>query len=301
MNSEGYPFQGIGDVRKDRYLGSLTSHCKNLGNEIIVYTHIKNLEELEQLKSTHNLDNLTIKLLELTDMKLHKEINEVRERFFNEDLNGRGPEIMWGKFDVLEKELDGCDQIFWLDVGLQHAGIFPWMYCELYNDKEKYHDSVKNGSLPYWNDKQQTQYNFNLLFNKTLFDKIKEITTDKMFVITTPSPQTKYDKFIECGITDKMQDPYLIAGMFGGNKNKMKEFIDSFWIYANKVIENDFLVTEEAIMKLAFDNTSFENFIPFTFDVHATNEHDPYHFEIWEQSKNPFKPLYMIWHDMLNY
>ena len=98
-----------------------------------------------------------------------------------------------------------------------------------------------------------------------------------------------------------MQGPYLIAGMFGGNKNKMKEFIDSFWIYANKVIENDFLVTEEAIMKLAFDNTSFENFIPFTFDVHATNEHDPYHFEIWEQSKNPFKPLYMIWHDMLNY
>jgi len=165
MDSEGYPFQGMGAVRKDRYLGSLIAHCRNLGNEIIVYTHNKNLKELEQLKSTHNLDNLTIKLLELTDMKLHKEINEVRERFFNEDLNGRGPEIMWGKFDIIERESNNCDRIYWIDCGLQHPGIFPWRYSGRYNKIEDHSGNSFNWWLDY------NTFNFAPIFNETLIKK----------------------------------------------------------------------------------------------------------------------------------
>lgn len=301
MDVEGYPFQGALPVRKSRYLGSITSHCKYLGNEIIVYTHQKSLAELEEIKQEHNLDNLTIKLLELTDMKLHKQIKEVRDRFFDESLNGRGTEILWGKFDILEREINDCDQIFWLDAGLQHPGIFPWMYNLLYFDKEKYHDPCKDGSPPLFFNIPQTQYNFSPFFNKTLIDKIKEINKDKMFVLTTPAPQTSCTKFTQTGIVDSLTSPYLIAGMFGGNVEKMRVFIDNFWLFANKALENDFLVTEEAVMKLAFDYTPKENFNTFHFDVHATHEHDSFHFEIWEPHKDPLKPLYMVWHDMLNY
>jgi len=295
MDSEGYPYQGAPVVRKERYLGSLKSHCKNLGHEVIVYTHSKNLEEVEKLKNDYNLTNLTIKLLELNEVKLHYEINEVRERFFNEGLNGRGPEIMWGKFDIIERESEDCDQIYWVDCGLQHPGIFPWMYSNKYNKVEDHHGDPFN----WWADYEV--FNFPSIFNETLINKIKEITTNKMFVISTPSPQTNYSQFTEKGIVDNIKDPYLIAGMFGGNVGVVKEFANNFWYYANEVIKHDFLVTEESIMKMAFDLINKEQIITFSFDVHATQGHDKYHFQLWDESWNELKPLYMVWHNILNF
>jgi len=295
MNSEGYPYQGASIVRKERYLGSLKSHCQNLGHEIIVYTHFKNLEEVEKLKNDYNLDNLTIKLLELNEVKLHNSINKVRERFFNEGLNGRGPEIMWGKFDIIERESEDCNQIYWVDCGLQHPGIFPWMYSTKYNKVEDHHGDPFN----WWADYEV--FNFPTLFNETLINKLKSITNDKMFVISTPSPQTNYSQFTERGIVDNVVGPYLIAGMFGGNVNVVKEFTNNFWHYANEVIKHDFLVTEESIMKMAFDLVDKEKIITFSFDVHATQGHDKYHFQLWDESWNELKPLYMVWHDILKY
>jgi hypothetical protein len=295
MDSEGYPFQGIGSIRKERYLGSLKSHCKNLGQEIIVYTHSKNLNEVQKLKDDYNLNNLTIKLLELSEVKLHSSINEVRERFFNEGLNGRGPEIMWGKFDVIERELNDCNQIYWVDCGLQHPGIFPWRYSGKYNKIEEHNGN----SFNWWAD--YDVFNFAPIFNENLINKLNEITTNKLFVITTPNPQINHSQFIETGIIDNITSPYLIAGMFGGNTNIVKEFVDNFWGYASKILERDFLVTEEAIMKLAFDNINKEKIITFSFDVHATQGHDKYHFEMWDESWNELKPLYMVWHDIINY
>ena len=301
MDVNGYPFQGASSARKDRYLGSLISHCKNLGHEIICYTHQKNYQELIDLKDKNNLVNLKIKLLELTDMKLHKEINKCRENFFNTDLDGRGPEIMWGKFDILEKEIEDTNQIYWLDVGLQHPGIFPWMYCVPYHDKS-FHD-LSDGRLPYWNHIQQTQYNFGLIFNDKLINKLFEITKDKMFVITTNNPQTSYNDWFLKGIVNHNINtgPFLIAGMFGGNSDVVQNFINNFWYYAKKAIENDFLVTEESIMKVVYDSMEKNLFLPFDFSTHQSGTNIDYHFEIWKNNDDGPKPLYMIWHDILNY
>jgi hypothetical protein len=301
MDVNGYPFQGAISARKDRYLGSLTSHCKNLGREIICYTHQINLNELEELKQTHNLENLTIKLLELTDMKLHSGINECREKHFNTDLDGRGPEIMWGKFDIMEREMVDADQIYWLDVGLQNPSIFPWMYCIPYHDPS-FHD-LSDGRPPYWNHIQQTQYNFGLLFNENLMDKIESITKDKIFVISTNNPQTSYGQWQSHNIIDYdvYRGPYLIAGMFGGDVNNVRQFINQFWYFANKALDNDFLVTEESIMKVAYDSLNKELFLPFDFSTHQNGTNIDYHFEIWKDNNDGPKPLYMIWHDILNY
>jgi hypothetical protein len=301
MDVDGYPFQGSIAARKDRYLGSLISHCKNLGREIICYTHKKSLHELENLKELHNLENLTIKILELTDMKLHKGIHKCREIFFDTDLDGRGSEIMWGKFDVLERELDGTEQIFWLDVGLQHPGIFPWMYCTPYHDRS-FHD-LSDGRPPYWTHIQQTQYDFGLIFNKKLMDKLQEITKNKIFFISTNNPQTSYGQWQLHNIIDYdvYRGPYLIAGMFGGNSNILKQFINKFWFFANKAIENNFLVTEESIMKVVYDSLEKDIFLTFDFSTHQSGTNIDYHFEIWKDDKDGPKPLYMIWHDILNF
>lgn len=301
MDVNGYPFQGANSSRKDRYLGSLTSHCKNLGREIICYTHQKNLQELLILKQTHNLENLTIKLLELTEMKLHKKIDKCREKHFNTDLDGRGPEIMWGKFDVIEREIEGANQIYWIDVGLQHPGIFPWMYCVPYHDK-KFHD-LRNGEPPYWNHIQQTQYDFGLLFNKNLMDKLEFITRNKMFVISTNNPQTSYGEWSDKKIVDYDVNigPFLIAGMFGGSSDIIKNFINKFWYYAEKAVENEFLVTEESIMKVVYESMDKDLFLPLNFSTHQNGTNIDYHFEMWKDDNDGPKPLYMIWHDILNY
>lgn len=41
--------------------------------------------------------------------------------------------------------------------------------------------------------------------------------------------------------------------------------------------------------------------LPFMFGIYQTNEHDQYHFELWNESFNKPKPLYMVWHDIMNY
>ena len=60
MDVNGYPFQGSSNVRKPRYIGSLISHCKNINSPIICYTHTKNLQELDDIKSKYKLNNLEI-------------------------------------------------------------------------------------------------------------------------------------------------------------------------------------------------------------------------------------------------
>jgi hypothetical protein len=89
--------------------------------------------------------------------------------------------------------------------------------------------------------------------------------------------------------------------MFGVNVDIVKEFTNNFWYYANEVIKHDFLVTEESIMKMAFDLVNKEKIITFSFDVHATQGHDKYHFQLWDESWNELKPLYMVWHNILKY
>lgn len=295
MDVHGYPYQGADPVRKTRYLGSLISHCQGINFPIICYTHKINESELLRLKEENNLQNLEIKILELNEVKFHKEISSIRDKNFNTDLNGRGPEIMWGKFQAMEKELDDCDRIYWVDCGLQHPGIFPWMYCLPYGDK-KFHTNV---TRPYWADCEITQYNFTKLFNTKIFEKLNGISQGKIVTLGCTSPLIGYEfksKGIDVG---EIVAPYPIGGMIGGDSKKFKKYLESFWGTCQKVIEKGFLCTEEAIMKVAHDINK-DIMITFTFGAYQTNEHDQYHFEVWDQSWNKPKPLYMVWNDILN-
>ena len=296
MDVEGYPFQGTRGSLKTRYLGSLISHCRGIKLPIVCYTHKKNEQELLDLKNEYNLDNLEIKILELYDMKYHKEISRIRDINFDNDLSGRGPEIMWGKFQAVEQELEGFDRVYWIDCGLQHPGIFPWMYCVPYGDK-KYHIGVQQ---PVWANCEITQYDFTKLLNTDIFNKLNNICEGKIATLCSTSPQIGYP-YGENGIETKpILSPYPIGGMIGGDTEQFKKYLNSFWETCEKVLEKNVLCTEEAIMKVAHDENS-EIMIPFTFGVYQTNEHDSYHFELWNENTNKPKPLYMVWHDIINY
>jgi len=291
MDCQGTPFRGVGEGRKDRYLGSIKAHCENLNYPIICYTHQRSYDELKHLKDTYNLNNLQIKIMELYDMKLHKEINKVRENTSIVEDDGRGTEILWGKLDVLEKELNDCDFIYWIDAGLQHPGIFPWRYSKKYNKIEDHKESI-----PYWWTEYDV-YNFKELLNKKTIDILNNLCKNKVCFLTSNNPQVSYHIYENIGA---LLPPYPIGGFFGGDSKKLKKFIELYWDFCYTLLSNDKLATEEVVMKYCYDKLTENEKINFIFEYHAVGEHDEYHFEEWNENKNP-KPLYMVWKDILNY
>jgi hypothetical protein len=295
MDSNGYPFQGSSNIRKPRYLGSLIAHCKNIDLPVVCYTHNRNLQELEDVKLQYNLNNLEIKVLELSEIKLHDKINVVRSRNFTTDLDGRGPEIMWGKFDVLERELDGFDKVYWVDCGLQHPGIFPWRYCKQYNSIEDH----KNLSNQWWSE--YDSYDFGKIFNTKIFDNLNKVCDNKICLLTSLSPQISYPFYSKGMIDHNFISPYPVGGLIGGDVKILKKYINMFWEFADSVLDYDFICTEEGIMKAVYDKMELNEIHNLTFSAYASGEHDEYHFSMWDiNSINP-KPLYMVWNDILNF
>lgn len=301
MDAEGLPFQGANPSRKYRYIGSLIAYCQNLHLPIVCYTHEKSINELQEIKTQYNLTNLELKILELADIKYHKEINKIRysnlERYIPE-LDGRGCEIMWGKFDVVERELTDCDRVYWLDVGMQHPGLLTWGYAKIYNKAEDHQgDKLKSWWTLY------DVYNFPDFFNYKIFNKLNDITLNKVCFIVSNKAQISYP-FQQLGITSHpFTDPYPVGAMFGGDTKTVQLFIDKCWNYIEKTLNTNTLITEEAIMKPAFDEMAESNLLPFNFtDFHNSfHDHDLFHFTLWTESSNLPKPFYMVWHDILNY
>jgi hypothetical protein len=296
MDAVGYPFQSTQNIRKERYLGSLISHCKNFKLPIVCYTHDINFIEVQNIKDKYQLDNLEIKILELSDMKLHSQIKEIRDKDFAavNELDGRGPEIMWGKFEVIEKELDNADKVFWIDCGLQHPGIIPWRYCIKYNKIEDH-----QLTFPWWSDTEL--FNFSGLLTEEVFTKLSSITEDKIVLLTSYGPQVSYP-FKEKGIIDyTITTPFPIGGIIGGNTTTLKKFINYFWDGCNEVLNKNFLCTEEVIMKLAYDKMEKNELIDFTFCLYDIKDHDIFHFEQWDDSWEYGKPFYVIFQDILKY
>lgn len=295
MDCQGNPFQGANPDRKIRYKGSLISHCLGSNLPVVCYTHQRNFDELNDIKLKYNLNNLELKILELTQVKFHKEINDIRTNSFDTDLDGRGPEIMWGKFDVIERELDGFDRVYWVDAGLQHPGIFPWMYSKVYDP------NLEDFGIPkeWW--ASLDVFNFSKLIDGNIYTKLDEICTNKIVFVCSYGPQIGYP-FLQKGIlSHPFESPYPVGGMIGGDVKVLKKYIDLFWGYAKKMLDKESLCTEEVLMKPTYDLIPNDEKITLMFNAFASGEHDEYHYGIWDSKKNPIKPFYMMWHDIKNY
>jgi hypothetical protein len=299
MDVHGIPFLGSGSIRKERYLGSIIAYCQNIDLPIICYTHEKSFNELNKYKSELNLDNLEIKILELSDVKNHDRIQEIVNSDvdrYSRELDGRGCEIMWGKFDVLERESNDCDRIFWLDAGLQHPGLFTWRHSKVFNKVEDHIDSQKLGS--WWANLDV--YNFKHFFNTKVFNDLSVTTTDKLCLITSFGPQISYP-FSSLGIVDyNFQTPYPVGAMIGGDTTKVKKYISFCWDYVSKVLDNKTLCTEESIMKPSFDMMGNDEVYTPTFTSFYCCDHDDFHFNLWEESWGQPKPFYMAWNELIN-
>jgi hypothetical protein len=301
MDCEGYPYHGTSGSRKPRYWGGLVYQCKAFNPiPFICYTHERNLLELENLKTKYNLENLEIKIRELNNMKLHSQISKVIGGKFIPEIAGRGLEIMWGKFDLLERENNNIEKIYWTDIGLTHAGIFPWRFNSKFNKKEQH---IPLPYPPIISFENLEQYDFSSIMNLALIEKINALTSKKILFLISLNPQISYDIFLQKEIVSFLKPYHFpIAGFFGGDSLILKEFINLFWEISNKVLEKEILTTEEAVMKICVDIFNEEKTLNTFFDCHYDHSSDiTYnHFTQWEKDSNKLKPLYTVWQDLIS-
>lgn len=274
--------------RKDRYLGSIISHCKGFNYPVVCYTHSKNFEEVEKIKIDYNLTNLEIKIKELTDIKYSKSIKKIQSLKSEEELyhlNGRPPEVMWGKFDVLSQEAtDDIDYVYWVDAGLQSNQIFPYRHCPNINHSDFFSDPYK-------------QYNFTLVFNRSMLDKLTNNLQNKFVNLVGTNPQDQYFNF-----DDYSPKPgnYPIAGFFGGHRNTVSEYCDLFSLAVDKFIDKEILCFEQSIMKYVIDNIDPSKLLLYSFDTHQTGiDENTFHYKEWDSNMGLPKPIFRIWEEIL--
>jgi hypothetical protein len=280
---------GVAWSRSNRYLSGIINLSKNFANcEIVCYTHKINLDQLNLLKLKYNLINLTIKIKELDEIKYTNDINYVVDKVPNYmkewNLDGRPPQVMWGKFDVIRLETtDDIDFIYWIDAGLQSVQLFPLRYNPHLNESDIWTSLEKQG-------------NFSLLFNETILETINDLSINKFTTLLSTQPQDGYFSFDDY---QPKRENYPIAGFFGGDKNVVLDYCNIFDNLVKKYTQNNILCFEQPIMKNVTDIIDIQKLLIFSFDIHQTPlTEKEFHYDLWDESKNLPKPIWRIWEEL---
>lgn len=288
MDIYGPPYYGAVPNRKERYLGSLISHAR-IGVPLVCYTHERNLEELTELKVKYNLENLEIKVKELSDIKYadwYERIKqENRPETFSE-IDGRPPEVLWGKFDVMEIECTNSDHefVYWIDVGLQHVGLFPW-----WTNPNREHPDVERDI--------ELKFNGSKVLNKAVFDALEGYIGQRVATLVSVNRESSEYTDIE-GFTAWLRPrSNPIAGFFGGGKQAVLDYCACYWDYGVKHLEKGILCHEQSIMKHVHNTFDTDKLYEFQFETHQY--HVPlFHDKLWESPADGLKPVYRCFVDM---
>ena len=287
-------------AKVDRYLGSLIGICKSVEVPVICYTQKTNLEELVNLKNQYNLNNLEIKIKELDDMHYVDEFKRICDTKLPEEilhLNGRAPEVMWGKFDVLRQECtEDTDYLYWVDVGLQSNQLMPYKYCvniptTVNSHAELPMEIFTTGFL---------QFNFGRLFNQTMLNNLERKVRNKIILLNSTTPQCSYYSVenYDLDLSFPNNANYPIGGFFGGDKTTVIEFCEKFCEGGEMQLRNNIVDQEQSVMKYAMDKMPREKLLlDYWFDVHVIQEQ--FHYSKWSIDSGLPKPLYTTWEEIL--
>lgn len=236
----GPPYWGHWN-RDHWYQSSLVSIC-GLNHEIVCYTDEgdKGENQLRALKERHGLTNLIIKTFNMLENPYQERIYNIRMNnpnvYNNPELghfyNG-SPQIYWSKFDFLLKEYEPDINLYWIDGGLSHPGLFP-----LNGRKYEHYEDYKH----YW---------YPDYFNASTVERINKFSENKIINLyqynITNQNLREFNEVI--GSDSMYEGVYVKGGFFGGNSNLMLDYLNEL----KKVIEvvlskNNFLCMDEQIM-----------------------------------------------------
>ena len=268
----GPPFWG--QANRDRwYKYSIVNLC-NMECEIICYTDRddKGYNQLLEIKEKFKLENLNIKVYNFENNPFQERVYDIRinnsEKYNNTDLMQyycRSQQIYWMKYLFLEMENEPDINIFWIDCGLAHTGLFP-SHASKYGSEEEYSTFYNNTGN--YSENEYKLYYYDKAFNKNTLSKISNFAEDKIINLYRNTSDDNYDIFNEkLNIDINYESIYPVAGIFGGNSNLMAEYI----IKSKEVIEKvlytgDYLCTEQEIMGY-INATNREWFKNWKFDT----------------------------------
>ena len=249
--------------RNRRYKYSLISLCL-MGVEVICYTdnyRHSSVKELEKLKEKFNLDTLTIKVFPLENNPWHERVVNIRKNNNPEKYNNRellsfyhgSAQIYWSKFKLLEMELEPNTNIYWIDSGLCHPGLFSKQYSK-WGDLGWDNQFAEEGKN-YFDIEYRFHY-YDKAFTPEKLQDINKFSEGKIINLCIQGhSDNDMDTFIE-RIVDKEKYPNVISntnfpvgGFFGGNSTLLAEYIQHAYDIIDKVLDTeDYLTVDQEIL-----------------------------------------------------
>jgi hypothetical protein len=292
----GEPYWG--QSGRDRwYKYSLACIC-GMGVDIVCYTDPGDLgyNQLVELKEKFQLDNLTIKIYDISTNPYQDRVYKIRmadEKRYNDSMNLhhyiRSPQIYWMKYHFLEMENEPDINLYWIDAGLSHTGLFPPSASKYYEVEgyEDYYKDSPEGFSPH----EHEYYWFDKAFNPSTIERINDFADGKIVNLyrygTTDNNFYEFNEKIEEQLDYELV--FVVAGFFGGNSNVMTQYlIDSKELVEKCLSTGDYICTEQEIMTYlnAKDRGKFAN---FKFD---TFYHEGWS-NIYQPSMKPFSYFFI--------
>lgn len=272
----GPPFWGH-QWRENWYKYSLVSLC-NLGCEIICYTDEgdKGFNYISEAKEKYNLTNLTIKIFRLQENPWQDRVYEIRTNnpeLYNNPSDPKfrlSPQIYWLKWLLMEKEIEPDINLYWIDCGLSHCGLFPKI-TNPYADDPRYDNNFEGEEPSAVIHRYQS---FTRAFSPQAIERINNYHDGKIINICSSSRWNPVETFFQ---KTNLPEPtfdnneayrYPVAGFWGGNSNVIQDHIKKFYSVVEKVLLlGDYICTEQEIMfylngseKHLFKNWKFDTF-----------------------------------------
>lgn len=289
--------------RNRRYKYSLISLCL-MGVEVVCYTdNHKNssVEELEELKQKFGLDNLTIKLFPLENNPWHERVVNIRENTNPEKYNNRellhfyhaSSQIYWSKFKFLEMELEPNTNIYWVDSGLCHPGLFSKQHSK-WGDLGWDTQFAEEG-MDYFDIEHRFHY-YDKIFTPEKLQDINNFSEGKIINLCIQNhADNDIVLFMEkAGDKEKYPDAlsntdYTIGGFFGGDSSLLSQYIQNAYDIIDKVLESeDYLTTDQEILwYLKIQNPDIIKSFYF-----RTYYHDDWEFYTREKYGIPFEEFF---------
>jgi hypothetical protein len=253
----GPPFWGK-EGRHRWYKHSIASIC-NTEVPVVCYTDQSSYDELLEIKNKHQLSNLTIKIYEMSSNPFQEKIFKIRTEgnpeVYNNDSHYfyRMPvTIYWMKWTFLQMEYVENTYLYWIDAGLSTDGVLPKRGND-YADEPGFSSRYANMGN-YYNDHEFKFYSFKKIFNPDFITRVNNFTNNKILNLCRQN-QTDNDFYL---LENKLNLPkgkiikdnlFPVGAMFGGNSNKLLDYINKFNNTAEQILNiGDYLCTEQEIM-----------------------------------------------------
>lgn len=270
-----YPFHNgepyWGQLNRDRWYKYSLATISNMG-EIVCYTDPgdNGYNQLVELKEKHNLKNLTIKVYDIKDNPYQDRVYKIRtskaDRYNNPESIGfytRPTVIYWMKFIFLTMEYEPNTQLYWIDSGLSHSGLFP-SFANKYSVEPEFATFYGDAYMA----NEHKVYHYDKAFTPDVLDKINNYAEDKIINLNrsmSDDNPAEFNTFL--GVNVEYNNMFPVGGFFGGHSDLLLQYVVKSKETIEQILSVDEVCSDQVIMAYVnatnkdwFKNWQFDTF-----------------------------------------